>query len=473
MATKKDLVEAYSFSRRRLVTAFVSGAPGGREVEPVRPGRVLIGGVALSVLLLAGAAIAGFLIGRPPAQWLEQGSFIISKDTGEQYVVMRGGDDPVLQRVPNYISAQLLLAESNLTPHTVRDKYIRAVRLGEDLGIEGAPAGLPDPEALVSDGWTACTDPGSGVKVAIQSRPEVEELQGASFLVRSGKKLWLIAPSPGVAGEAGRAYRFQMPADAQMVGAISDALGFDASPATIDREWLNLFPAGAPLSVDQFGLSGVGQPFAPSDGSADLADHRIGDLLVVDQGTPAERYYLLGDGRPQQLSTFAALVYDAVGSRAVPVDDVRSAFADPAYPDEWPESLPTAAPDGPVCAVLHPTATDEPHVALAHRPTGGASPSDVEAGTFDVDVEPSGGAYVLSGQSEAGGTPYVVDTKGQKYALIGEEVAGYIGYGQVAPPIVSPAWLAFFDSGVSLSTNAARRVPADAPPESSDEDGTD
>ena len=70
MATKKDLVEAHAFSRRRLVTAFVSGAPGGREVEPVRPGRVLIGGVALSVLLLAGAAIAGFLLGRPPAEWL-------------------------------------------------------------------------------------------------------------------------------------------------------------------------------------------------------------------------------------------------------------------------------------------------------------------------------------------------------------------------------------------------------------------
>ena len=67
MATKKDLVEAHAFSRRRLVTAFVSGAPGGREVEPVRPGRVLIGGVALSVLLLAGAAIAGFLLG-PPAR---------------------------------------------------------------------------------------------------------------------------------------------------------------------------------------------------------------------------------------------------------------------------------------------------------------------------------------------------------------------------------------------------------------------
>ena len=140
MATKKDLVEAHAFSRRRLVTAFVSGAPGGREVEPVKPGRVLIGGVALSVLLLAGAAIAGFLLGRAPAQWLDEGSFVISKDTGEQYVVLRGGDDPMLQRVPNYVSAQLLLAKAELTPFTVRDKYIRTVQLGEDLGIDAAPA---------------------------------------------------------------------------------------------------------------------------------------------------------------------------------------------------------------------------------------------------------------------------------------------------------------------------------------------
>ena len=53
MATKRDLVEAHAFSRRRLVTAFVSGAPGGREVEPVRPARVIVGGAALAVLLIA------------------------------------------------------------------------------------------------------------------------------------------------------------------------------------------------------------------------------------------------------------------------------------------------------------------------------------------------------------------------------------------------------------------------------------
>ncbi len=53
MSSKKDLVEAHSFNRRRLITAFVSGAPGGREVEPVRYGRTLVGGLVLALLIVA------------------------------------------------------------------------------------------------------------------------------------------------------------------------------------------------------------------------------------------------------------------------------------------------------------------------------------------------------------------------------------------------------------------------------------
>lgn len=64
MATKKDLVEAQAFSRRRLTTAFVAGAPGGREVEPQRPLRAIVGGIAVTVLLGVGGLVAGAL--KPP-----------------------------------------------------------------------------------------------------------------------------------------------------------------------------------------------------------------------------------------------------------------------------------------------------------------------------------------------------------------------------------------------------------------------
>ena len=46
----------------------------------------------------------------------------------------------------------------------------------------------------------------------------------------------------------------------------------------------------------------------------------------------------------------------------------------------------------------------------------------------------------------------------------------YIGYEDVEPPLVPSTWLGFFDTGVPLTTNSARRVPEDAPPPDSDED---
>lgn len=54
--TSRDLLEADSFHRRRLVTAFISGSPGGREVEPRREGRTIVAAVALGLLLAAGIA---------------------------------------------------------------------------------------------------------------------------------------------------------------------------------------------------------------------------------------------------------------------------------------------------------------------------------------------------------------------------------------------------------------------------------
>ncbi|WP_426242960.1 type VII secretion protein EccB [Nocardioides sp. LHG3406-4] len=464
MSTKKDLVEAYSFSRRRLVTAFLSGAPGGREVEPTKPSRGIVGGVALAVLLCAGAAITGFLGGRPNSSWLDKGSFVISKDTGEQYVVLRGGDDPVIQRVPNFVSAQLLLGSAEPSVYSVKDKYIRDVRLGDDLGIERAPAGLPATSELIEDGWTACTEDGEGIKLNVDEAPQVDPAAGGAFAVTTGRgDMWLIAASP-----EGKAYRFAMPTDPTALSSLLDSLGFGASTqaAVVDDDWLNLFPLGPELTLDSFGVTKAGQPVDYAELETDLSAYRIGDLLQNEQG----RYYLLADDAPEPLDPFPALVYQAVGAAPQQLPSTMNAFlAAPVTPEQWPSAAPTGVQGGEMCGVLVGDDEGGTSVALGVNPTDDASAAELGAGSHDVDVDPSGGAYVLSGgdgEADGGGgdgSPYVVDAKGSKYALIGPQVADYIGYGGYDAPVVPDAWMEFFTPGVDLSVNMARRVPEDAP----------
>jgi len=95
MATRRDLVEAQAFSRRRLVTAFVSGAPGGREVEAARPGRTIVGGAVLAVLLLAGEVAGSVLAGRTAADRDHPG-LVISQERGQPYAITHRGLQPVV-----------------------------------------------------------------------------------------------------------------------------------------------------------------------------------------------------------------------------------------------------------------------------------------------------------------------------------------------------------------------------------------
>lgn len=84
MATPRELLEAHSFDRRRLLAALVSGAPGGREVEPPRPGRTVLGGVAITALVVAGAAVSGVLAGRTEVDW-DNPRLIVSKHRAAEW----------------------------------------------------------------------------------------------------------------------------------------------------------------------------------------------------------------------------------------------------------------------------------------------------------------------------------------------------------------------------------------------------
>ncbi|WP_299057030.1 type VII secretion protein EccB [uncultured Nocardioides sp.] len=465
MSTKKDLVEAHAFSRRRLVTAFVSGAPGGREVEPSRPGRTIVGGVALGVLVLAGGAIAGIFSGRPPDGWLEPG-IVIEKETGNSYVITEESDDPVLRPVVGNINARLIFGTEQ-EPSTVSAEDIAEQSIGDDIGILGAPAILPSTEQLIDTGWVACTADGFGTRMAVSETPPAVAAPDAGLVVRTGggadPEYWLIASASPPDDPDDQAFRYLMPDNE---GDREDILSdLDLPPATeaprVDDAWVNLWPEGPPLDDASFD---VGSGVVPE--SADWFEGLPGPVRAGDLVVEGDQVYLVAEDAPARLSAFALVVYRALndGVEPTPVDGV-SLQPEPATPEEWPEDGPRAVEDGSTCAILVTRDNQSPTVLVAEDPADTLDPSieddEVDAGDAEVTVEPGRGALVVSagfGQTE-GPSPFVVDSKGVRYQIEGADALANLGYGDADPRVVPDSWLLPFGCGVVLSRNAALGQP--------------
>lgn len=468
MATKRDLVEAHSFSRRRLVTAFVSGAPGGREVEPARPGRTIVGGVALSVLLIAGAAVTGVFSDRPASDWDSPG-LVISKEQGAAYVILDEPEDgslPELRPVINITSAQLILGAEGLEPRIVSQDTIETRPLGEDIGILNAPASLPTTDDLIDTGWTACTGLERGLAVEVSTTPGVTPTGEAEATLVEVKGpdagLWLVATAPETATEPAQAYRYLLPdgssdetdaflREAGIGGGTSDAV-------RVPREWLDLFPRGGDLDTVSFGLDDLGRPAPGQPTGVRVGDHMPstdGGVLVDDTGAL------------QPLSAFAYALWrnlDVPGKQ--PKErTLEGSSATPVYAEaRWPGTVLTRVA-GQSCAQLESSSDAPPLVRLATSPVDEASADLVlDPASRLVTVDPGAGAYVVTGEwgappPETGGRRFVVDQKGRVNALVGEDTPTLLGYATYAAPVVPSSWLDLFSTGVALSQEAALCPP--------------
>lgn len=467
MATKKDLVEAYSFSRRRLVTAFVSGAPGGREVEPTRPGRTIVGGLALAVLLAAGAAIAGVFAPRTPDDWTDHG-LIVSKDTGQAYVIVPDDSSEIeLRPVINITSATLILGP-DVEPMLISQDTIGEQEIGEDIGILGAPASVPDTDHLIETGWTACTAAGSGIRTRVAVDPSVLPAQGQQVLVRSDDEYWLIAQPEGTTTGPAGAYAYKVvrqkgdrdETDPMLLALGAGTLG---SAVSVPREWLDLFPRGADLDYSSVEIPGLGEPLDYADES--IPDGaRVGDLLDTEGGT----VLLLQDG-PALLDPFAAAVYEHLDTPTgfheplpAPGFPGREFERPPLGDARWPTELLTAL-DGPAepCAQLLTEPGAAPLAQLTQAPGDDASAVGLGPDTKAGTVDPGRGAYVLSGgwSDTATGAPYVIDGKGRANPLGGTGAAAQLGYDGYPVVVVPDSWIGLFEDGVELSTDAALCPP--------------
>ena len=475
MATKKDLVEAYSFSRRRLVTAFVSGAPGGREVEPARPGRTVVGGLALAVLLGAGAAIAGVFSPTAPSDWKKPG-LIISKDTGSSYVIVDDSSDPELRPVLNSTSAKLILG-SDAKPTSIAQSTIDEQRIGDDIGILGAPASVPTPSLLINSGWTACTAADAGVRVRIAEDPDVTAVPDSGITVENGGEYFVVVPTGDTTTPGARdpgAYVYPVPpqgTDGNQTDNLLSTLHVQTTgnAVPVSREWINLFPVGAPLDWSSFEIDDFGGPltYADLDATGVLAGKKVGDLLVA-----GDQQLLLTDTGPRQLTDFAAEVYRNVVAPGDQVVQPTTVDAAPrvrreteavAADTHWPDEVPAEDPIEEPCAQLTSEAGETPVVQLT-APGAESGASDVPSGEKDPVVAAGRGAYVLSsGWSDTDqGSPFVVDSKGRANPLVGDDAAELLGYGGYDVAVVPDTWVKLFDCGVNLSRDAALSPPRES-----------
>ena len=440
MATKKDLVDAQSFSRRRLTTAFVSGAPGGREVEPHRPLRAVAGGLALTVVLVLGSMAFGWLRSSLPDGW-DNNRLIIAEDSGARYVSVQGKLSPVV----NTTSARLLIPSAQFKVLAVPDDEIADKERGPTLGILGAPDSLTPATSLTNSGWISCLDEGEQVSTVIGSKRTVTPQPTGAVVARNGNRTFVIADG----------HRY--PVAARDVSAVTVALRLDGRPAVVaPSTWLNLCPeppARAPLSIDDLGAPRPGLP----------AGATVGSVLALEGDAEGRRYLVLPSGDLEPLPPVATEMYrlgSGASGREVPVQaaQIRQLEVRPQQfaPTAWPTEIPTAVSDPP-CATLTTAPDTPPEVALASR----AVPvTESERGRTVVDTGEGALVRAVSGQVLDAGTILAVDQTATAYALeaADDELLARLGYRPTDVAPVPQSWTELLRPGPALGIEAAKTV---------------
>ncbi|KGN35021.1 hypothetical protein N802_01350 [Knoellia sinensis KCTC 19936] len=442
MATKKDLVEAQAFSKRRLTTAFVSGAPGGREVEPHRPMKAVIGGVALTVILVIGSLAFGWLKGSLPTDW-GNNKLVIAKTSGARYVSIKDTLHPVL----NTTSARLLIPANTFEVITVADDKLAKQKRGSTVGIPGAPDSLTPPEDLTNTGWVSCLGAENGVTTGVGASVKSTPAGVGASLVRTAGQTFVIA--------GGRRF----PVSAANLSSIALALQLEGqTPRPAPALWTNLFALGpelVPLRVADFGKPAPGLPPGASVGSV---------LAVATTGQAPRRYLVNPVGDLEPLPDFAYALYrlgsgSSTGSEAelaVTPAQVAQLRIQPQRiaPTAWPTLVPTPLADPP-CATLTAARGAQPEVTLSTssslRAQSGSTHASVDLGTGSL-------VRAVGAGSLTAGPVLAIDQTGTSYAIDGStpDLLQRLGYQPTDVAPVPQAWAELFRTGPELSVRAAQ-----------------
>lgn len=430
MASKSELLQAQAFNRRRLQRAFVSGAPGGRELPPGKPLRGVVVSVALGVLTVIVSLLIGTFTGSLPKDWRD-GAIIVVQGEGSRYVALDG----TLYPVKNLASARLLVGSVKITS-VPANKLDGISRDPSPVGIDGAPDYLPSPDRQYDDPWLSCVVADAPLEISTRLLGDEVGADDQGALVRDDReRYWFV--------QGDRRYAVT---DDTVAVVASVFLGIDdvESVPTVSGLWLNLVSPGSPLAVD------LGGELGEDAGTAGL---RIGQVVQTQSdGNVVAEYVVDGEGRLVPATPFARQLFTAyVGvdpvvmtvAEATDLVDVNSE----AIPADWPENVPTASTDAATaCLQMTPTA-DGPEVSVA------TAPQDLEPGTR---VTPGAGAAITSRSTGQGATYGFVSEAGVYFPVETADDLALLGYTPEQSVTVPATWTQLLEQGPTLSRSIAR-----------------
>ena len=437
MPSNKEVLDAQRYNRKRLITAFMSGTPGGRELEPKGYIYPLVIGVVLSAVIVAVGVVIGRFAPTLPDGW-ENGRLIVV-DTGARYFTANG----TLRPVTNVTSARLLTGNGVLEPIRVAGSVLDNTPRGPQIGIVGAPDDVPPPDRLRADLWTVCLDEEGNNHAWVAGQPARAADAGMTIVATPSSEKYLVA--------GGKKYLI---ADEYV------ETGLLAGVATHPEKagWLNLLETGDPLAPIR--LSHEGEDVTGF--YSRLGQLRVGSLLVSEDTN--EYYVVTGDktmaaltpvqyellklgtagivrGTPQPISAREAA--DLLGN---------GARTNPEIAKDWPATLPTAQIDAEHLPCVTLTIADSKPVVSVRQ----LAVDDLAVGAPAVTVPGGYGALVRKTSGTMGAVQLVADT-GQRFGLGADPSESLTRLGYTAADVVNVpgAWVDLIpDSGVELSKDA-------------------
>lgn len=436
MASTKDILSAQRFNRARLMTAFQSGMPEGRELTPTRPWGSLIAGLLITALLFGGAWVSKLFVPSLPAGW-ESGSLVTDDVTGARYVTIDG----VLHPVRNAASAKLLHGQSLKVLSASTDTLSEAP-LGDPVGIAGAPDQIPAEQAVADPSLVACLSGDSQLRLGV-STGDAEIVDGAAAHVTSEGTHYLIAGS----------YRYVLGDDEVSAQAILDTLNLNLDTAiAVPASWLNVFDEGEPLTA--LTLDKFGESVGPLEGID--SDVLAGSILrVSDTANQGTAYVVTADGSIERLSPVMESLYsigDGAGAVEYSVTQRDIAQLDLSVNTirpTWPTEISTLVSEEQMPCALASSQGSEETTALALAPAS-------DFGKNGVEVTPQGGAIVRRADSTGRSLTYLIDENGIWHPLSSpSETLGALGLANADTLRVGAAWIDLYSTGPTLSVDAA------------------